>query len=298
MRGVTMDLQRQYEDDFAMTQQFAIITFMNRVYAWMSLGLAVTAVTAWIFGMVMPPEVVADNPMIYLVCFGFLIGFAFLVAPRIAELPAPIAIGAFMLYSLVWGVALSSVFLVHPLATISKTFFVTAGMFTGMAIYGTVTKKDLTSVGSLCLMGAWGLLLLIFVECGAFFLFGLSFKAFDIPIGILGVIIFIGLTAYDAQKVKQMSVVGETSTGLAVAGALALYIDFIIGIFIYLRHCCLKFQKTRNKRKTFPYWGYSGSLKPSKTTLKRSKPCVRKHARHSKSETGQNITRRWSTDTT
>ena len=228
-----MDLQRQYEDDFAMTQQFAIVTFMNKVYGWMSLGLAVTAVTAWIFGMVMPPQVVAGNPLIYLVCFGFLIGFAFLVAPRIAGLPAPVAIGAFLLYSLVWGVALSSVFLVHPLATISKTFFVTAGMFTGMAIYGTVTKKDLTTVGSLCLMGVWGLILLIFIEFGAFFLFSLSFKALDLPIGILGVIIFVGLTAYDAQRIKQMSVAGETGTGLAVAGALALYVDFI-GIFIYL----------------------------------------------------------------
>jgi len=228
-----MDLQRQYEDDFAMTQQFALITFMNKVYAWMSLGLAVTAVTAWIFGMVIPPEVVAGNPLIYLVSFGFLIGFGLLVAPRIAGLPAPIAIGAFMLYSLVWGVALSSVFLAYPLATISKTFFVTAGMFTGMAIYGTVTKKDLTAVGSLCLMGAWGLILLIFVEFVAYVLIGVNFKALDVPIGILGVIIFVGLTAWDAQKIKQMSVAGETGTGLAVAGALALYIDFI-GIFIYL----------------------------------------------------------------
>ena len=228
-----MDLQRQYEDDFAMTQQFAIVTFMNKVYAWMSLGLAVTAVTAWVVGMVLPPEVAAGNPLIHLVCFGFLIGFAFLVAPKVAGLPAPVAIGAFMLYSLVWGVALSVVFLAYPLATISKTFFVTAGMFTGMAIYGTVTKKDLTTIGSLCLMGVWGLILLAFVEFGAAFLFGVSFKAFDIPIGIFGVVIFVGLTAYDAQRIKQMSVAGETGTGLAVAGALALYVDFI-GIFIYL----------------------------------------------------------------
>ena len=228
-----MDLQQQYEDDFAMTQQFAIITFMNKVYAWMSLGLAVTAVTAWTFGMVVPAELVAANPMIYIISLGLLVGFAFLVAPRIAGMPAPIAIGAFMGYSFLWGVALSAIFLVHPLATISKTFFIAAGMFTGMAIYGTVTKKDLTSLGSLCLMGVWGLLLVAVFELGAAFLFGMHFKALDLPIGILGVVIFVGLTAYDAQKIKQLSIAGETSTGLAVAGALALYIDFI-GIFIYL----------------------------------------------------------------
>ena len=228
-----MNLQQQYEDDYAMTQQFAIITFMNRVYAWMSLGLAVTAVTAWTFGMVMPPEVVAANPLIYIASFGLLLGFAFLVRPKIAMLPAPIAIGAFMAYSFVWGIALSSIFLVYPLATISKTFFIAAGMFTGMAIYGTVTKKDLTSLGSLCLMGVWGLLLVALFEFGAALLFSMHFKALDLPIGILGVVIFVGLTAYDAQKIKQLSVAGETSTGLAVSGALELYIDFI-GIFIYL----------------------------------------------------------------
>lgn len=216
-----------------MTQQFAIVTFMNKVYGWMSLGLAVTAVTAWIFGTVVPPETVAANPLIYLISFGLLLTFPFLVAPRIADLPAPVAIGAFMFYSLLWGIALSAIFLVYPMATISKTFFVTAGMFTGMAIYGTVTKKDLTTVGSLCLMGVWGLLLVALFEFGAFFLFGLQFKSLDLPIGILGVVIFVGLTAYRAQTIKQMSAAGETSTGLAVAGALSLYIAFI-GIFIYL----------------------------------------------------------------
>ena len=225
-----MDLQRQYEDDFALTQQFALVTFMNKVYAWLTVGLVVTAVTAFtINGILQEPAPFAVVMISLLACVGLVV-FLSATAQR---LPAVVVIGGYLLFALLEGVFFSLIFVRFPMATISMTFFITAGMFGFMALYGTITKKDLSGVGALCFMGLIGVLLAILAQVVVGTLFGIPTGQFNLVISIVGVVVFIGLTAYDAQKIKQMSVAGETSTGLAIAGALALYLDFI-NLFLFL----------------------------------------------------------------
>ena len=224
-----MDLQRQYEDDFAMTQQFAVVTFMNKVYGWMTVGLLLTALTAFTINAME----VAVNPAAMLVSFLACLGLVFFLSWTAPRLPAAVAIGCYLLFAVLEGVFFSLIFLMYPMATISMTFFVTAGMFGFMAVYGTVTKKDLSGVGALCLMGLIGIIIAILAQIVVGSLFGINTGPLNLVISIVGVVVFIGLTAYDAQKIKQMSVAGETSTGLAIAGALALYLDFI-NLFLFL----------------------------------------------------------------
>ena len=145
-----MDLQRQYEDDFAMTQQFAIVTFMNKVYAWMTVGLAVTGVTAFTINTMQLPV----SPPLMLISFLGTLGLVFFLSATAHRLPAAMAIGGYLLFAVLEGIFFSLVFLMYPMATISMTFFVTAGLFGFMALYGTITKKDLSGVGALCFMGA------------------------------------------------------------------------------------------------------------------------------------------------
>ena len=224
-----MDLQRQYEDDFAMTQQFAIVTFMNKVYAWMTVGLVVTAVTAFAINA----SQVSIPPAMMLISLAGAIGLVFFLSWTAQRLPAAVAIGGYLLFAVLEGIFFSLIFLRYPMATISMTFFVTAGLFGFMAIYGTITKKDLSGVGSLCFMGLIGILLAILAQFVVGRVFGYDTGPLNLIISIVGVVVFIGLTAYDAQKIKQMSLAGETSTGLVITGALALYLDFI-NLFLFL----------------------------------------------------------------
>ena len=224
-----MDLQRQYEDDFALTQQFAIVTFMNKVYAWMTVGLVITALTAFTINTMQIPV----SPPLMMVSLLGTVGLVFFLSWSAQRLPATVAIGGYLLFAALEGIFFSLVFLLYPMATISMTFFVTAGVFGTMAIYGTITKKDLTGVGTLCFMGLIGILLAILAQVLVGVVFGIPTGQFNLIISIAGVVIFIGFTAYDAQKIKQMSLAGETSTGLAIAGALALYLDFI-NLFLFL----------------------------------------------------------------
>jgi FtsH-binding integral membrane protein len=136
----------------------------------------------------------------------------------------------FALYSVLNGVTLSSIFLVYEIGSIATTFFVAAGTFGAMAIYGSVTKKDLTKVGNLCMMAVIGLIIATVVN-----LLIRSTMA-DMIISGVGVLVFVGLTAYDAQKIKNMLYGAEESemtNKIAVLGALSLYLDFI-NLFLYL----------------------------------------------------------------
>ena len=151
-----MDLQRQYEDDFVMTQQFAIVTFMNRVYAWMTVGLVVTAVTAFTINVMLQAPV---SIAIVITSLLGAVGLVFFLSATAHRLPAAIAIGGYLLFAVLEGVFFSLIFVRFPIATIGMTFFVTAGMFGFMAIYGTVTKKDLSGVGALCFMGLVGIII-------------------------------------------------------------------------------------------------------------------------------------------
>jgi hypothetical protein len=121
---------------------------------------------------------------------------------------------------------------VYTEASITKTFIITAGMFGGMSLFGMTTKKDLTGIGSFCIMGLWGLILAMIVNIF------MKSSAMDFVISIIGVIVFVGLTAFDTQKLKQMGETAPLDDAVAMRrgallGAITLYLDFI-NLFLYL----------------------------------------------------------------
>ncbi|MBR3443758.1 MAG: Bax inhibitor-1/YccA family protein [Bacteroidaceae bacterium] len=224
---------KNYEDlsgEMVSTSVFA--SLMRKVYLWMAFALATSGLAAYYVAT--SPQMLAaiygNSYMMWVLIileFGLVIG----LTAAIRKLSFPVAALMFVVYSLVNGIVLSSVFLTYTMSSIATTFFATAGTFGAMAVVGSVTKKDLTRIGSLAFMGLIGVviasLINLFVGNGIF----------DIIISIIGIITFLGLTAYDAQKIKQMMLaaddVNNETQKLAVVGALSLYLDFI-NLFLYL----------------------------------------------------------------
>lgn len=208
-------------------------SFMSRVYGWMFLGLLITALVA-LYTAASPSamQLIRANPMILL---GLIIGELAMVvflSVRVAKLSSATATTIFLVYSALNGVTLSLIFWVYTRESISSTFFVTAGTFGAMSAYGYATRRDLTSLGSFCLMGLIGLIIASLVN---FFLGSAMIYWITTYIGI---IVFVGLTAYDTQKIKNLST-GHAGTEEdrkgAIMGALALYLDFINLFLMLLR---------------------------------------------------------------
>jgi FtsH-binding integral membrane protein len=207
-------------------------TFMQKVYGYMSAGLVFTALAAWLVAHSPTAlNIVFGNRLVF---FGLIISELLMVIAfsRMARtMTSSGAASLFFLYSIVNGITLSVIFLVYTQASIVTTFLVTAGTFGGMSLYGHLTKRDLSSWGNLLFMGLWGLILggivNIFLRSPGLYFITTSF----------GVLIFVGLTAYDTQKIKQLNVLGNAGTDEdtkeAIHGALVLYLDFI-NLFLYL----------------------------------------------------------------
>jgi uncharacterized protein len=201
-------------------------TFMTRVYGWMTIGLLVSSACA--VAVAYDPRlagVVIENRWIF---FTLLIAELLLVsviAGLIQKISAVAAGGLFILYSLLNGATLSVIFSVYQTSSIVSIFFVTAGMFAVMSVYGYFTKTDLTRIGNLLFMALAGLVIAMIAN-----LFIQSNTA-DLALSAAGVIIFVGLTAYDTQKIKALNVLGDEGTDEdkkeAIYGALTLYLDFI-----------------------------------------------------------------------
>lgn len=208
-------------------------TLMRSVYTWMTLALAITGLTA----MYMAKSLTVINMMMQnsMLFWGVLIAEVVLVmymSARINKISFTTATLLFIAYSILNGVTLSILFLIYTASSIATTFFVTAGTFGAMALFGYVTKKDLTRIGSLCIMGVIGLIIASVVNMF------LHNTMMDMIISYLGVLLFVGLTAYDAQKIKHLLSgddieVNESTQKIALLGALTLYLDFI-NLFIYL----------------------------------------------------------------
>ena len=207
-------------------------TFMARVYGWMTIGLLVTALTALAVASVPQlAQIFLGNPAVaigLLVAYLVIgIGFNFFVR----KLPATLAAALFILFSTVTGLVISGIFLAYTMDSIAATFFITAGMFGGMSLFGYVTKRSLDGIGSFCMMGLWGVLIAMIVNIF------LRSSGMDWIISFIGVIVFTGLTAYDTQKIKQSYAVGAEGSAAyqktALFGAFALYLDFI-NLFLFL----------------------------------------------------------------
>jgi FtsH-binding integral membrane protein len=204
--------------------------FIRGVYGWMAAGLGITAVTAW---MVASSPVliraIATNRLLF---WGLLIaqfGLVIALSARVQKLAPATAAMLFVVYSMLTGVTLSFIMLAYTAQSIASTFVVTAGMFGALALYGSTTKRDLTGIGSLAFMGLIGVVIASVV--GIFW----HSDALQFVISFIGVIVFTGLTAYDAQRLKAMALAmpGAGSGSYQIVGALSLYLNFI-NLFLFL----------------------------------------------------------------
>ena len=211
-------------------------SFIRSVYNWMAIGLGLTAVTAfYVANSETLLRIIFGNPMIL---FGLIIGelgMVFFLSARIQKIQASTATALFVAYSILNGATLASVFLVYTAASIASTFLVCALIFSACSIYGMVTKRDLTSMGGFMMMGLIGIIIATVVNMF------LRSPGLTMIISYIGVVVFVGLTAYGTQKLKQMSLTqpADASGAMvrkgAIMGALTLYLDFV-NLFIMLLH--------------------------------------------------------------
>jgi FtsH-binding integral membrane protein len=205
---------------------------MRKVYVWMSLALAITGFTA--YGVATSPGIMQAIYTNQILFWGLIIAeFALVigVSAAINKLSLTTATLMFILYSVINGALLSYIFILYTASSISTVFFITAGTFAAMAVVGYTTKTDLSSLGKILLMALIGLIIATVVNVFV------KSSGFDMILSYVGVLIFVGLTAYDSQKIKQMLLqapnAGESAQKVALLGALSLYLDFI-NLFIYL----------------------------------------------------------------
>ena len=206
--------------------------FMQKVYLWMTLALSLTGFVAY---RTTQSEFLLG--LIFGSSFGFIgiilveLALVFWISSGIQRISSNMAIGLFLLYSVLNGFTLSILLIAYTGASVASTFFITAGMFGAMSVYGYSTKQDLSSWGNLLFMALIGLILASFVN-----IFLQSAGLYWI-ISYVGVLVFVGLTAFDTQKIKQLAaqVIAESEVGrkVAILGALTLYLDFI-NMFIFM----------------------------------------------------------------
>ena len=207
-----------------------VTVFLRSVYGWMCAGLAITAATAFVIAS-SPAFVIAiaTNRMLFWGLMIAQLGLVFVLSSRVDRLAASTAGLLFVAYSALTGVTISFVLLAYTGESVATTFVITAGMFGGMAAYGTTTKRSLAGFGQFLFMGLIGVVLASIV--GIFW----HSDALQFVLSFIGVIVFTGLAAYDAQRLKSMALAlpnGQTGS-YAIVGALALYLDFI-NLFLFL----------------------------------------------------------------
>lgn len=212
----------------------AINAFMRGVYGWMAAGLGLTALVAVMVASSPAVYKIVFNPVVLIILILAELGMVLALSARISRMAPGTATTLFLAYSALNGATLSSVFLVYTATAITSAFAVSAGMFLAMSVYGMVTKRDLTSLGSFLFMGLIGILIASLVNIF------LKSSMMGFIIDCVGVLIFTGLTAYDTQRLKDMGEAAPMGDATAlrrgsILGALTLYLDFINLFLIMLR---------------------------------------------------------------
>ena len=223
-----------YDSPYANQQQVAARqqSALTSVYLWMTIGLLITgAVAIYTVGSTALLELIFSNVLVF---YGLIIGelvLVYFISARIWKMASSTATALFILYAALNGLTLSIIFLLYTSSSIASTFFVTAGTFAAMSIYGYTTKRDLSKLGSLLFMALIGLIVasivnMLLQSTGLYWL-----------ITYAGVLIFVGLTAYDTQRIKKMIAANPTFEvqRIAILGALSLYLDFINLFLLLLR---------------------------------------------------------------
>lgn len=207
-------------------------TLLKNVYCWMALALVITGLSAY-YVATSPSlvETIFSGPTFWILIIGEL-ALVFILSARINKMSFMTAGLLFVAYSIVNGLTLSVILLAYTMESVASTFFITAGTFGAMALIGHFTKKDLSSIGQILLMALIGLVIASIVNIF------LGSSTMNMIISYVGVLIFVGLTAYDAQKIKKMIgdygfEINDNTMKIALMGALELYLDFI-NLFIHL----------------------------------------------------------------
>jgi FtsH-binding integral membrane protein len=227
-----------YENAQTMTasraRQEASTIFLAKTFNWMAIGLGVTGIVAFFTASSGLAYSIIGTPLFFIVVIGEL-GLVFYLSAKIEKLQAATATSLFVGYSVLNGLTLSVIFLAYTSSSIAGTFFITAGMFGAMAVYGLVTKRDLSGWGSFLFMGLIGIIIASIVN-----IFLKSSSMYWV-ISFIGVFVFTGLTAYDVQKIKRIGEEGIMAQGEeairkgSIMGALTLYLDFINLFLMLLR---------------------------------------------------------------
>ena len=216
--------------------QIQVNTFIRSVYNWMAIGLGLTGFVAfYVSNSEAIMRLIFGNQLIF---FGLIIGelaLVFTISARVHKMQASTATSLFVLYAALNGITLSAIFLIYTRASITSTFFICAATFIASSIFGMTTKRDLTSMGQFMFMGLIGIVIASVVN-----LFMRS-SGISMIVSYIGVIVFVGLTAYDTQKLRTMAlsqpagIDGGTLRKGAILGALTLYLDFINLFLMLLR---------------------------------------------------------------
>lgn len=224
------EAEGQYTRSYAPTTSFPVL--MRKVYTWMALALVITGITA--FGVATTPSLIyaiVTNKILFYGLFAAELGLVWYLSSRISSLSLATATLMFIAYSVINGATLSVIFLAYTMESIGMVFFITAATFGVMSLVGYFTKTDLTKIGGILFMALIGLIIASVVNMF------MHSTGLQMVISYVGVLIFVGLTAYDSQKIKQMLITQETADEgaqkLALLGALSLYLDFI-NLFLYL----------------------------------------------------------------
>ncbi|MBK0035410.1 Bax inhibitor-1/YccA family protein [Erwinia sp. S43] len=230
-----MDRYPRSSDSIVQRASTGLSIYMAQVYGWMTCGLLLTAFVSWYAANT--PEVMQLVFANRITFFGLIIvqlGLVVLLSMMVQKLSGAVATGIFMLYSALTGLTMASIFLVYTYSSIASTFVVTAGMFGAMSLWGYTTKRDLSGMGSMLFMALIGILLASLVNLW------LKSTALMWAVTYIGVVVFVGLTAYDTQKLKNIgeSINVEDKENLrrySIMGALTLYLDFINLFLMLLR---------------------------------------------------------------
>lgn len=230
-----------YDRDYQLDEQMrrrelsveaAFPVLMRKVYIWMTLALVITGITA--YEVATTPSIIMAIASNSALMWGLIIAefvLVFAISGAINRLSLTTATLLFVLYSVINGATLSFIFLLYTATSITSVFFITAGTFAVMAFIGYTTNTDLTSMGKILFMALIGIIIATVVNMFV------GSSTLQMIVSYIGVLVFVGLTAYDSQKIKQMLMMapdtGETSQKLALLGALSLYLDFI-NLFLYL----------------------------------------------------------------
>jgi FtsH-binding integral membrane protein len=205
-------------------------SYMLRVYNYMASGLALTGIVAYaVSSSPQAMHAIFGTPLFWLVVLAPL-GLVFFLSARINAMQASTAQALFWVYAALMGVSLASIFVVYTGESVARVFFITAGSFAGLSLYGYTTKRDLSGFASFLMIGLIGVIIASVVNIF------LHSSGLQFAISVIGVLVFAGLTAYDTQAIKEMYYAGDdgsVATKKSVMGALRLYLDFL-NLFLLL----------------------------------------------------------------